>query len=540
MTLRLSFKFRLFLATMEVLDINKEIGTTSWQDGFGFQCQATKTCFQATLTHFTTNTSKLVEFQKRLRLYSTMKNKDTVNTLFSRCANVEAQLEDFQKDAKAWETEGKSQIVFTSEWAKPFNQIPYLLPAAAIFKLYIVPFFAVLLPLCAWILPYAIVRFFFNLPMPFDAYIQMMLNMWLGGRSWTQLDLWGQARVVFQTSWTAFGLVQSIYQPIQQALHAKVIDAEIVKQGHLLQKFIQTVKHLFKEFEPYTNVRCHCIDEVPLDEPRQTYAYIRDHPHDLKWIWEKVAELEMCWRLAHCSDICFVDFIKTKQPYLQIEGFYDPSIQSETKRVSSCHFNKGSNHALVTGPNKGGKSSTLRAICLNVWLAQTIGLAFAKTMKLSPFAWIRSGLRLADTPGEESLFEREILFATKTIQYATTPKAGLGLILYDECFHSTNPPDGEKTARRFLKQIWSSTTAISIISTHVFSLVEEAPVSIQRLCVPAFETPTGLEYTYTLSPGVCKVSSVEELYKKYGFAQVRSKKEGNLSALNRIPHERSE
>ena len=524
---------------MEVLDIYKEIGTSAWHDRFGFQCTATKIFFQNTMTHFTTHIPTLHRFQKRLRNYSEIKQIETIEKCFSDCATLEAQLEDFQEVPKTWEQEGKAQIVFTSEWAKPLNQIPYLLPAAAIFKLYIVPFFAVLLPLFAWILPFAIVRLFFNIPMPFQTYIEMMLNMWLGGKSWGQLDLWGQARILFQTSWTAFGIFQGIYQPIQQALHAKEIDKEIVKQGVRLQTFIHLVKQLFAEFESHTPIRCYCLDDIPLEEPRQTYAYLREHPNDLKMIWQKVAELEMCWRLAHSKDVCFVEFIDKKVPSLVIEDFYDANIQAEGQKVSSCRFDGHTIHGVITGPNKGGKSSTLRAICLNVWLAQTIGLAFAGKMQLTPFSWIRSGLRLADTPGEESLFEREILFATDTLRYAKSPKTGLGLVLYDECFHSTNPPDGEKTAKHFLREIWKSKTVVSIVSTHVFSLVETAPDQIQRLCVPAIQTADGIEYTYTLSPGICKVSSVEQLYKKYGFPQVRSNKKANLSALNRISHERS-
>jgi len=266
---------------MEVLDIYKEIGSSTWHDSFGFKCKATNIFFQSKMKQFTTHTHSLEDFQNKLRTFSKIKEKDTVNTLFSKCADLEGLLEDFQEDPKSWEKEGKSQIVFTSEWAKPFNQIPYLLPVASVFKLYIVPFFAVLLPLCAWILPYGILRIFFNIPMPFETYIQMIMNMWLGGRKWKEMDLWGQARIVFQTSWTVFGIVQSIYQPIQQAVHAKHIDTEIVKQGYLLQDFIQTVKTIFNVFEPHTSIRCYCIQDIPLEEPRQTYSYVRDHPNDL-------------------------------------------------------------------------------------------------------------------------------------------------------------------------------------------------------------------------------------------------------------------
>jgi DNA mismatch repair ATPase MutS len=136
-------------------------------------------------------------------------------------------------------------------------------------------------------------------------------------------------------------------------------------------------------------------------------------------------------------------------------------------------------------------------------------------MKLSPFLWCQSGLRLADKPGERSLFEREIMFSKQTL--TLSKKKGYGLVLYDECFHSTNPPDGEKTAQIFLSHLWKSPTTISIVSSHVFSLVESATDTVEKLCVPAEQTPEGIHYTFTLTPGICKVSSVEEIYKKYRF-----------------------
>jgi DNA mismatch repair ATPase MutS len=309
-----------------------------------------------------------------------------------------------------------------------------------------------------------------------------------------------------------------MYQPIQQALHTQTLDREVARQGVLIQQFVKTVQQLFQNLEKHTQkkIQCSPLYAIPLDEPRQTYAYIRSHEKDLYWIWSTVAEMEMYWRLSQCKDLCFVEYKHTKTPFLHIEDFVDPSITTTNPILSSCRFNMTSHHAILTGPNQGGKSSSLRAICLNVWLAQTIGMAFAKKMTLTPFTWIRSGLRLADTPGSKSLFEREIVFATKTLQLAKG-KSGLGLVLYDECFHSTNPPDAEQTSRLFLQTLWKSQTTLSLVSTHVFSLVEQSPSHIQRLCVPAKKTESGMEYSFQLSPGICKVSSVEEIYKKYGF-----------------------
>jgi DNA mismatch repair ATPase MutS len=152
---------------------------------------------------------------------------------------------------------------------------------------------------------------------------------------------------------------------------------------------------------------------------------------------------------------------------------------------------------------------------LNVWLSQTYGVAFATAATLTPFAWIESGLRLVDQPGAQSLFERELSFASKVLRRSNLSERGL--LLYDELFHSTNPPDGTKTAKRFLDSLWTSNSVLSVVSTHVFELVEASPKHVQRLCVPASLSDTGIRFSFTLVPGICKVSSVEQLYKKFGF-----------------------
>jgi hypothetical protein len=511
---------------MEPFDISNEIGNTTWIDSFGFECGITKQVFQENLKRFSDNAAILKKRQGSIRqLRNTIieRNKHDpkglmeVDDIFRELKTLETQLAEFETAPKEWEKEGKSQILFTQEWAKPFNHIPFLLPAAAIFKIYIFPFFAVVLPLLAWIFPYVIVRIFFKMDIPFETYKVMMMNMWLGGKSWISMGFWEQLRVVFQTAWTVFGIFQGMYQPIQQALHTKGIDDTIVKHGRLLQAFALKVRRLFEVLgkvkgKPIENP---FLDTIPLDEPRQTYAHVRDYPKDIQWIWRKIGEYEVEWRFANSMHLNFVEYASEKTACLEMKDFFDPAIPPELCVTSSVSLKGKSTHAILTGPNKGGKSSSLRALCLNVWLAHTFGLVFAKSAKLTPLAWIQSGLRLADSPGTESMFEKEILFGVSTLRLAKSGRPGI--VFYDECFHSTNPPDGEKTARIFLEHLWKQSNVISLVSTHIFSLVENAPASIQKLCVPAEKTPTGIVYSFELAPGICKVSSVEEIYKKFGF-----------------------
>jgi DNA mismatch repair ATPase MutS len=116
------------------------------------------------------------------------------------------------------------------------------------------------------------------------------------------------------------------------------------------------------------------------------------------------------------------------------------------------------------------------------------------------------------------MFEREVEFAVQIVQRAKQQPSNIGFVVFDELFHSTNPPDGARTAEQFLDQVWKQSNVASFISTHVFSLAKQAPDSIQRLCVPAYKTKGGsLRFTYTLRKGICEVSSVDEILKEKGL-----------------------
>jgi hypothetical protein len=135
---------------MERLDISQEVGNTAWKDSLGIECQITKKLFDEHLQKFTDNKVVLQKRQHEIRnlrekiVQANLQNPKQlleIEQLFRDCKNLEHELQEFESAPKEWEKEGKSQIVFTQEWAKPLNHIPFLLPTAAIFKIYIFPFF---------------------------------------------------------------------------------------------------------------------------------------------------------------------------------------------------------------------------------------------------------------------------------------------------------------------------------------------------------------------------------------------------------------
>jgi DNA mismatch repair ATPase MutS len=172
---------------------------------------------------------------------------------------------------------------------------------------------------------------------------------------------------------------------------------------------------------------------------------------------------------------------------------------------------------VFVGPSGCGKSTFLRATLTNLMMAHVWGLTFSKKTVLTPVEWIISSLRLEDSPGKESLFEMEVRMAAK-ILHTTRAKRQHTLVLIDELFHSTNPPDAEISARIFLEQLWKLPSVKSIISTHIFTLCENPPSNIKTLCCPAvINSNNSISYSYTLREGICTVSSVNEVLRESGL-----------------------
>jgi DNA mismatch repair ATPase MutS len=130
---------------------------------------------------------------------------------------------------------------------------------------------------------------------------------------------------------------------------------------------------------------------------------------------------------------------------------------------------------------------------------------------LTPVEWVISSLRLEDRPGQASLFEREVSVAGDIISRIRAAKTR-GWVIIDELFHTTNPPDAATASQIFLRQLWESNLVTSIVSTHLFSHAEDAPINVQKLCVDSSMEEDGkINYKYKVIEGINKMSSVEEL-----------------------------
>ena len=322
-----------------------------------------------------------------------------------------------------------------------------------------------------------------------------------------------QLKQIAQNGWTLFTIGQTMWQPIQQAKHFKKLDSTCLELGNCIVRVKERVQNLYENWKDF--MAPWLKNWIPLcpTDPRQAFAFILDRPFWLHHLKRAIGRFEILYTLALRKDTVAVEFIKDTKPILMIQNLGDPSISFDQRILSSIKLSEYSLHSIVTGPNRGGKSSFMRGILTNVKFAHTFGVCFSEKAQMTYFSWIADGLRLDDKPGKMSMFEREVSFAS----HIMSKRDGCGLVLYDELFHSTNPPDAKRSSELFCSELWKKTNCVSVVSTHVYSLAHSAPPSVKKFCLASWNNSGEYTFSYKVKKGICEVSSVDLLLKQFGL-----------------------
>ena len=449
------------------------------------------------------------------------------NKRFERICTIENELASFltpaSKDIKDMQDDAMGQLSFNDSYFKCLNIIPFVLFGMAIFKVWLVPALAISTPIFAWILPYVFLKFMYKLPISQEQYGEIMKMVWSGNPLDFKKGLvpgaekpsMFTARSIVQWLFMGASFAQSLIQPIQNSIHLYKTDSTAYANGERILELKKLYREMGEDSRKY-NIKIllrNSLEDIP-DDPRRAIRILMDESQRFRICMKDLAELEIMWRIANCPSLKPAIILESGGPLLSASNLYDISLGKDAV-PSTITFMKTSNHAALTGPNGGGKSSFLRSILQAVLLGQTYGVSTADNLTLRRFGWISSGLRLQDAPGNLSMFETEVWFAANLLK-KTHAHGAPGLVLYDELFHSTNPPDGIRTAEKFLERLWKRESVMSIVSTHVFSLVETAPTHVKKICCNAsLQADGSIEYDYAIRDGICTVSSVHSIWKRF-------------------------
>jgi len=182
----------------------------------------------------------------------------------------------------------------------------------------------------------------------------------------------------------------------------------------------------------------------------------------------------------------------------------------------------------VTGSNMSGKSTLLRAIGMNVVLAQAGGPVCADEMRLMPLT-LATSIRVQDSLEYGiSYFMAELrrLHEVVEIAHTTTEKNGAGerepLFLLDEILHGTNTSERQIAARQIIRTLLRY-GATGAVSSHDLSLTETPDLTAARDAVHFTETftrgPDGpaMSFDYQLRPGVATSTNALKLMEMVGL-----------------------
>lgn len=259
--------------------------------------------------------------------------------------------------------------------------------------------------------------------------------------------------------------------------------------------------------------------------------WMRKIKYDFANLMEAIGEIDMYCSIATLFEeyqnkensvgdplhFCFVDFdTESTTPNMHLTNFWNPRLPDKSVIVPSS-LRLGGKHipyrnVLLTGPNTGGKSTVLNGVILSMMLAQSLGIAPAESMRMTPFSQVLTHLNITDdiTKGE-SKFMAEALRAISVIDSVQKlPSNEFCFIIMDEIFSGTEPLPGQECAYAIAELLAKYPNVITIIATHykgLTNLPTTTKGAYHNFMVTVNKLADGkLEFPYKLEEGKANVN----------------------------------
>ena len=222
---------------------------------------------------------------------------------------------------------------------------------------------------------------------------------------------------------------------------------------------------------------------------------------------------------------CFPQFTEEQnKKRIDIKNLWHISLYEKNNVVlNSINFDREKRNYIITGPNAAGKSTFIKSVLLNVYLAQTIVLSNSYDMVLSPLYLISSCIRSIDEQGRESLFQAEMNKAKYYLNILRNLKENqLSLTIFDEMFTSTNHLEGMIAAHTICEELGKIENSMCLVTTHftkITKIAKSKKYGFNSLYFMINRDNNGkILFTYKLNHGISTQYIALELMRDNGFA----------------------
>lgn len=221
-------------------------------------------------------------------------------------------------------------------------------------------------------------------------------------------------------------------------------------------------------------------------------------------------------------DFSFPEVHKSEQPYIEATGLYHPLLQIPVSY--DIGMSRDKNFLFLTGANMAGKSTFIKAVGVNVYLAH-LGMGVpAKKMQLSLFDGLLSNINVVDNIIKgESYFFNEVQRIRNTIEKISDGRNWL--ILIDELFKGTNVQDAMKCSTTVIEGLRKMKNVLFILSTHLYEIGEPLQ-QFSNIQFRYFETSVNddqLVFSYQLKEGISNDRLGYLILRKEGVVELLEK-----------------
>jgi MutS domain V len=253
-------------------------------------------------------------------------------------------------------------------------------------------------------------------------------------------------------------------------------------------------------------------------------ALVHDHPN---WTFPELIDLRSDAKerevIADQSSLrTSCDLV---DPVLDARNLGHPLLRPDVCVGNDVSIGPPGRFLLVTGSNMSGKSTLLRAIGLNVALAQAGGPVCAEMLRLCPVT-LATSMRVQDSLEQGmSYFMAELQRLKQVVdaaEQAHTRAERTLLFLLDEILHGTNTSERQIAARRIILHLLGL-GATGAVSTHDLTLADAPELAAASDMVHFTEEfargPEGLtmRFDYRLRPGIATSTNALKLMEMIGL-----------------------
>ncbi len=201
-----------------------------------------------------------------------------------------------------------------------------------------------------------------------------------------------------------------------------------------------------------------------------------------------------------------------------------PLIAEDRRVANDVRVGPPGSFLMVTGSNMSGKSTLLRAVGMNVVLAQAGGPVCAASMTLPPLS-LATSMRVQDSLEEGvSYFMAAVRRLALVVEAARRVPAGGPMLLYllDEVLQGTNTAERQVAVRRIVRHLLTL-PVIGMVTTHDLELAacDELASACQSVHFTEGVEHHGegirLTFDYLLKPGVATSRNALKLLKMVGL-----------------------